>query len=1396
MSAGTEYGPHATSVSARNTVQKAFDDLKSIVSSTDSRNFASTTLQDVRKAARDVERQLAAQQKSSNMRRLEPLFEGLGHYSEVMEVLCNGTPYLPWIWAPIKLVLQVSFDYIEAFRIIMDAYAQIAESLPRFSSLSESLKANAEFQETLAVFYADILRFHEEAYRLIRRSGWKIFFSTTWGRFRRRFEGIISDLNRHAKLVDKEANAYHIHEAHLWRQEARKWRDDSLREIARREKEESVAQFQAVLSWLDIKGAEQDDIFDSYSNETDQYHGTCDWIFKNIKIVSWLRNQPDQPFIWVKGKPGAGKSALLTKIVRFLAQDNQSIVIYHFCSYMHAESTQYGTILKSLIAQILRSNDYLLAHVYEEYLLNRKSSSPQVLEQLLPTLLPAISNESSRTIYVRIVLDGLDECDEDKQQRVFTVLDRMVASTSNSNQTICKVLISSQDSPNLSKLLRRKGSVSLYDERAALMSAIGVYVRQRLERMRDDVFPIEHTDGDVKEIAEAIASNADGMFLWARLVLDVIQVGIFFSAEDMRTSAIKSIPKDLGEFYQRILDRIVTRFGGQSEERMRAVWGWIALAQRPLKKFELKSALIFGSLDIPGAQLPPDHIFELFKPLIEERKDSTLSFIHVSVKNYLQSPASGPFIQQQQVSYEQSLACVACLLSGLNVFQQRYGDNDRLRRVLKGLHGLHLYANEHWIEHLLIAGSHGAGLDTISNLLRLTERLCNDLQLRRTPLPESTLRNGRAPRLDDRLSLLEMHPAIHEYLKFELTYRLQVRLERNGSSTNEGSTTSNSHVSPLNYVLIGFQETVRRLLQMQNFPGASSEDFERFKRDFRTAAYTCRYMGCSRATVGFGDDQARVEHERSHTQMLKCTFPGCKYDLPFRSTNTLKSHMAKYHAPPKATVAPRTLRRSKNHSKLLPERGAASGAISKENQNVAAKSDRYTSSEPVICIVWEQCMGENGLLEWIECGEGWCTAFATMSEDGSRSFNAGIVVEQAEPFDEKFNDDNEEDDILVDSRPLDLSNLRVLPGLTGPFSNPAVSLKWSDQVTGLDLQLEFSTERECRDLWNFIKNAPPRCCHIGRLSNSIPDFEVLDSVGVASIYICRHNFIPHLQVCRRSQDGDTPGSKQGNRQDQYVLLLVQKMTSICERNHRFLDQTRGNIGAAGGTEKETKGVSDGEPSERLEDVRNGTWMRWLPFVLGPLPQIVRLASFTGVPWTKASGFSFLLSWLLIEILILTGRDQSPTNQTHQDASVYFSRGYRSFPSSHGNCLQFSLNSRNTFRLIFDVFFPGVHPLLKAVPRIALVVTLMGESIGIVCMVGLTFSFLGGMYPIIGQNLMLVFPEAPVSGGSGALVPDDEADEVDVAFMFFLHNFLTCVMGYFVFYSSSGTVNPGWTVVFG
>lgn len=76
----------------------AFGRLKDQVSEDDGRLFASTTMKDVRDTAVQIERHLEERRSLRGFRRMEPFLAGLEQYSKVVEVLCNGTPYLPWIW--------------------------------------------------------------------------------------------------------------------------------------------------------------------------------------------------------------------------------------------------------------------------------------------------------------------------------------------------------------------------------------------------------------------------------------------------------------------------------------------------------------------------------------------------------------------------------------------------------------------------------------------------------------------------------------------------------------------------------------------------------------------------------------------------------------------------------------------------------------------------------------------------------------------------------------------------------------------------------------------------------------------------------------------------------------------------------------------------------------------------------------------------------------------------------------------------------------------------------------------------------------------------------------------------------------------------------------------------
>lgn len=79
---------------------------------------------------------------------------------------------MPWLWAPITLFIRISCEYVEAFEQIIRAYGHlIAASLQRFQILGDVFSGNTRFQQTLAVFYEDILQFHKHTYKFVRRNG-------------------------------------------------------------------------------------------------------------------------------------------------------------------------------------------------------------------------------------------------------------------------------------------------------------------------------------------------------------------------------------------------------------------------------------------------------------------------------------------------------------------------------------------------------------------------------------------------------------------------------------------------------------------------------------------------------------------------------------------------------------------------------------------------------------------------------------------------------------------------------------------------------------------------------------------------------------------------------------------------------------------------------------------------------------------------------------------------------------------------------------------------------------------------------------------------------------------------------------------------------------------------
>lgn len=79
-------------------LEKAIDGLKQSITNADVVEFQSTTIEELWIAIRDIEQAQRDRKSICNLTRIQPLLEVLDKYSKVIEVCCNGTPYMPWIW--------------------------------------------------------------------------------------------------------------------------------------------------------------------------------------------------------------------------------------------------------------------------------------------------------------------------------------------------------------------------------------------------------------------------------------------------------------------------------------------------------------------------------------------------------------------------------------------------------------------------------------------------------------------------------------------------------------------------------------------------------------------------------------------------------------------------------------------------------------------------------------------------------------------------------------------------------------------------------------------------------------------------------------------------------------------------------------------------------------------------------------------------------------------------------------------------------------------------------------------------------------------------------------------------------------------------------------------------
>ncbi|KAH6973908.1 hypothetical protein EDB80DRAFT_347602 [Ilyonectria destructans] len=304
----------------------------------------------------------------------------------------------------------------------------------------------------------------------------------------------------------------------------------------------------------------------------DAADGTCKWLLKHKTLIEWTSQH--RGLLWIKGKPGSGKSTLMKyalQEVPALYGTNTLTFSFFFHGRSHKlQRTPLG-LFRSLLHQLLKCVPGALPDLINHFEDKEKTEGKpgekwqwhlQPLQAFLKSSLPRIL----KRFPVILFIDALDECGQQSAVELIGYLKQLLRRLP-PNASQFGICFSCRYYPILEL---EEGSTILLDTENA--QDIVTFVQAHPST--------NHQDADVGRL---IINRAQGVFMWAHLVLKQVQL---LELQGESTAEIKAeierIPQDLNGLYNELIKAVKHR------STTLKLMQWICFFTRPLTTDELQ----------------------------------------------------------------------------------------------------------------------------------------------------------------------------------------------------------------------------------------------------------------------------------------------------------------------------------------------------------------------------------------------------------------------------------------------------------------------------------------------------------------------------------------------------------------------------------------------------------------------------------------------------------------------------------------------------------------------------------------------------------------------------------------------------------------------------------------
>ena len=381
---------------------------------------------------------------------------------------------------------------------------------------------------------------------------------------------------------------------------------------------------------------------------------TCEWVFGHPAYLEWSASP--QGLLWIKGKPGSGKSTMMEVITdkfRKLAEHDKSLLLAFFFNAFGRQPLEKSTagMYRSLLHQLIDQDppsleEFRLLYEKRKQTKNQTKGKMHIWHdkeqnELRMFLTQALESVAARGTQVIIFIDALDEAVEGSADDVITYLHRLDEKLRH-RQPTARVCISCRHYP----VYTAKGRHEIHMEKHNDVD-IRSFVRTELADKGIMRRHFSENSDSLATLESGLVERACGMFLWVTMIIaDVIRLLNLATPLQVILGSLYQTPSTrLGEIYSDIIQNVIHRslrldsyrlmdWASHHEEPL--FLSRIALSIRFTAAFAIDQTHLYTSEEVKDAlEMRVGNFSGGLLEVKPEKGDRAAFFIHPTVRTFL-----------------------------------------------------------------------------------------------------------------------------------------------------------------------------------------------------------------------------------------------------------------------------------------------------------------------------------------------------------------------------------------------------------------------------------------------------------------------------------------------------------------------------------------------------------------------------------------------------------------------------------------------------------------------------------------------------------------------------------------------------------------------------------------